>query len=177
MVKRKRNESKHFDQLTMQFENLELNDLKKVRVQLRNQIEDLELNDLKKKVRVVEREDPEVVNIQPWFLEQQGITLTSWCLQKNNIYVGTDMQRFLGKNMELLPKHKLYWHCTKNGSGRIEKYRKYIEHCLVSRLGMLSDKKLGCFCFKYERCHCKVLLELYRKNKHKFQNTKIRINK
>ena len=155
MVKRKMNEFRPIDQLGKQFENLKLNDensLKKARVES----EDLQ--------------DPEIVSIQPWVLEQQGTTLSSWCLEENNIYVATDMHRFLGENMKNIPYSKRLWHCTKNGPGRIVKYRKYIETCMLSRINMLANKKLGCFCFEKEKCHCMILIQLYRENKYKYRN-------
>lgn len=112
---------------------------------------------------------PVVENVSPWVLEEQGLTLSKWCLHKNHIYVGLQLKRLLGPKYKLLSENSKRWECRYKGPDRKKMYQKYIKKKLWHHLGSLSGKKLGCYCYEYEHCHCKELVKLF-KRKYKIIN-------
>lgn len=103
---------------------------------------------------------PIVENVCPWMLEEKGWTFREWCLHKDHIYVGLQMKRLLGPLYNRVPEEAKLWECRYNGPDRLKKYKRCIKKNLWNQLWRLSGKKLGCYCYTNEKCHCKELVQI-----------------
>ena len=126
-------------------------------MELSKHFQNLSLTDKK------ELEAPIVQNVSPWKLEEMGISFSDWCFQPENIYVGLQLKRLLGPFYSCVPREAKKWECRYTGPDRIRRYGNYIRKNHWDNLFELSGKTIGCYCYKNENCHCKMLVKLFKK--------------